>query len=104
MENNYRFLFVALSILTSMSWREWPSTKNHTQRIQRLSGIFLETKLIILREFWEILHEFNEEQKKKFLMFLTGSDRAPVKGLSDMMFVISKHGDDSDRYNSEVFS
>jgi len=29
-----------------------------------------------------------QDQKKKLLFFVTGSDRAPIKGLSDLHFVI----------------
>lgn len=44
-----------------------------------------------------MLHDFNEEQKKQFLFFTTGSDRAPIGGLKNMRFIITKHGDDNDR-------
>ena len=37
------------------------------------------------------------EYQKKFLFFTTGSDRAPIGGLKNLRFVITKHGDDSDR-------
>jgi ubiquitin-protein ligase E3 A len=37
------------------------------------------------------------EEKKKFLSFCTGSDRAPVGGLRNMKFIISRNGSDSDR-------
>jgi hypothetical protein len=35
-----------------------------------------------IQYFWETIHEMNEEDKKKFLFFLTGCDRAPINGLS----------------------
>jgi len=40
---------------------------------------------------------FYVEEKKQFLKFVTGSDRAPINGLASMNFVISPNGDDSDR-------
>lgn len=40
------------------------------------------------------------EEKKKLLSFTTGSDRAPIGGLGKIMFVIVKHGDDSERLPS----
>ena len=49
------------------------------------------------RWFWEVIHLFDEEQKRRFLFFCTGSDRAPIKGLGSMNFIIMKHGIDSDR-------
>jgi HECT-domain (ubiquitin-transferase) len=52
------------------------------------------------RAFWEIVHEFTDEEKKKLLFFATGSDRVPIGGLSKLQFVIAKNGGDSDRYKS----
>ena len=49
------------------------------------------------RNFWEIVHGFTEEQKKRLLFFTTGSDRVPIGGLSKLQFVIAKNGGDSDR-------
>ena len=34
---------------------------------------------IVVKWFWEVLHNFTEEQKKKFLSFATGSDRLKKK-------------------------
>lgn len=34
-----------------------------------------------IRWFWEVLHELSETDKKKFLLFLTGSDRIPIQGM-----------------------
>ena len=47
-----------------------------------------------IKLFWEILLEFNEEEKKKFLFFVTGCDRAPINGLSSLPFVISRNAND----------
>jgi len=46
---------------------------------------------------WKVLHSLSEDQKKKFLFFVTGSDRAPINGLGSLRFVISRNGPDSDR-------
>jgi len=51
----------------------------------------------IIKNFWEIVHSFTFEQKKKLLFFATGSDRAPIGGLKNLTFVITRHGPDSDR-------
>ncbi|GIY89367.1 ubiquitin-protein ligase E3A [Caerostris extrusa] len=51
----------------------------------------------IIRWFWQLLHDFNLEQKRKFLQFTTGSDRIPVGGFSKLKLVIARHGTDSDR-------
>lgn len=31
--------------------------------------------------FWEVIHEMSLENKKKFLLFLTGTDRIPFQGM-----------------------
>lgn len=48
--------------------------------------------------FWEVFYEFSDEEKKQLLAFVTGSDRVPVGGLSNLKLVIVKNGPDSDRY------
>lgn len=42
------------------------------------------TNLVIsfkIRWFWEVFHELPLSEKKKFLLFLTGSDRIPIQGM-----------------------
>ncbi|XP_076159673.1 ubiquitin-protein ligase E3A-like isoform X2 [Alosa pseudoharengus] len=51
----------------------------------------------IIRDFWETLHSFGEEQKRLFLQFTTGTDRAPVGGLGKLKMIIAKNGPDTDR-------
>jgi ubiquitin-protein ligase E3 A len=46
---------------------------------------------------WHVFNDMNVHQKKAVLMFVTGSDRVPLKGLSNLTFIIQKHGPDSDR-------
>ncbi|XP_008265833.1 probable E3 ubiquitin-protein ligase HERC3 [Oryctolagus cuniculus] len=38
--------------------------------------------------FWETFHEFPLEKKKKFLLFLTGSDRIPIYGMGSLQIII----------------
>jgi len=67
-------------------------------RILKLLSNFNHFWLIILnRNLWEVIDDFSEENKKKFLSFCTGSDRVPVGGLSSLKFHISKNGPDSDK-------
>ncbi|XP_047510210.1 probable E3 ubiquitin-protein ligase HERC4 isoform X1 [Pieris napi] len=47
-----------------------------------------------IRWFWEIFHELSLEDKKKFLLFLTGSDRVPIQGMKDIKIVIQAVADD----------
>eukprot|EP01130_Rhizamoeba_saxonica_P008514 TRINITY_DN3448_c0_g2_i2.p1 TRINITY_DN3448_c0_g2~~TRINITY_DN3448_c0_g2_i2.p1 ORF type:complete len:714 (+),score=152.05 TRINITY_DN3448_c0_g2_i2:53-2194(+) len=51
-----------------------------------------------IKLFWEVVHEFTMEQKKKLLFFATGSDRAPIGGLSKLRLVIAKSGGEVDRF------
>ncbi|XP_071953939.1 probable E3 ubiquitin-protein ligase HERC4 isoform X2 [Antedon mediterranea] len=41
-----------------------------------------------IKYFWEVFHhELTEEERKKFLEFLTGSDRIPVQGMSQLKVI-----------------
>lgn len=51
----------------------------------------------IIRDFWSVVHEMNDLQRRKFLAFCTGTDRVPVQGLGKIEFVISRNGPDSDQ-------
>jgi len=42
--------------------------------------------------FWEIVHEFSQDQKKKLLLFTTGTNRLPIGGIKALTFVIQRHG------------
>jgi len=43
--------------------------------------------------FWRAFKELNEEQKRKFLLFLTGSDRIPARGMESISMTIQRAGD-----------
>lgn len=34
-----------------------------------------------MKWFWEVFHDLSEAEKKKFLLYLTGSDRIPIQGM-----------------------
>lgn len=51
----------------------------------------------VIQWFWSIVHDFTFEQKQSLLMFVTASDRIPLKGLGQLMFVVQRNGPDSDR-------
>ncbi|XP_061189216.1 ubiquitin-protein ligase E3A-like [Saccostrea echinata] len=50
-----------------------------------------------IKHFWEIVHEFSEDQKRRLLQFTTGTDRVPVGGLTKIKLIIARNGPDSDR-------
>ncbi|KAI8797509.1 E3 ubiquitin-protein ligase HERC4 isoform X1 [Biomphalaria glabrata] len=45
-----------------------------------------------IKMFWEVFHEMSLEDKKKFLLFLTGSDRIPVFGMKNVKMTIQPAG------------
>uniref|UniRef100_A0A8C4R2J3 HECT and RLD domain containing E3 ubiquitin protein ligase 4 n=1 Tax=Eptatretus burgeri TaxID=7764 RepID=A0A8C4R2J3_EPTBU len=45
-----------------------------------------------IKLFWEVFHELDIEMKKKFLLFLTGSDRIPILGMSSLKIIIQPTG------------
>ncbi|XP_025423302.1 probable E3 ubiquitin-protein ligase HERC4 isoform X2 [Sipha flava] len=48
-----------------------------------------------IKLFWEVFHEFDIDHKKKFLLFLTGSDRVPVMGMKAIKIYIQPTEDDN---------
>lgn len=53
----------------------------------------------VVKWLWEVLGSFDEKQKRQFLQFVTGTDRAPVGGLGllNPRFKIMKNGGHSMR-------
>jgi len=45
-----------------------------------------------IKSFWKLIHSLSDEQKRKFLAFCTGSDRVPVRGLSEVKLTIARNG------------
>ncbi|KAK9506239.1 hypothetical protein O3M35_008210 [Rhynocoris fuscipes] len=41
-----------------------------------------------IRLFWEVFHDLSLEDKKKFLTFLTGTDRIPIQGMKAIKIII----------------
>lgn len=47
-----------------------------------------------IQNFWSVFHnDLTEEDKKKFLLFLTGCDRIPNTGMKSLSMIIQKTGD-----------
>ena len=46
---------------------------------------------------WQVVGELNAEERKHFLKFFTGSDRAPIGGLGNLRALIQRDGPDSNR-------
>eukprot|EP00914_Ancora_sagittata_P007207 GHVO01014263.1.p1 GENE.GHVO01014263.1~~GHVO01014263.1.p1 ORF type:complete len:107 (-),score=10.69 GHVO01014263.1:106-426(-) len=47
---------------------------------------------VYIQTFWDILMNFDEICKRKFLQFCTGSERVPIGGLKELKLVIKKNG------------
>ncbi|OWF39726.1 E3 ubiquitin-protein ligase HERC4 [Mizuhopecten yessoensis] len=43
---------------------------------------------LTIKLFWEIFHDLSLELKKKFLLYLTGSDRIPILGMRSIKMII----------------
>lgn len=49
-----------------------------------------------IRMFWDVFHnELSAAEKKKFLLFLTGSDRIPIQGMKGIKIYIQPVADDN---------
>lgn len=48
-----------------------------------------------IRNFWSVFHDLSLNDKKKFLLFLTGCDRIPILGMKSLKLVIQKAGDEN---------
>lgn len=44
--------------------------------------------------FWQVFHELSLEEKKKFLLFLTGCDRIPIQGMKAIKIIIQPMSDE----------
>ncbi|XP_064600028.1 probable E3 ubiquitin-protein ligase HERC4 isoform X2 [Liolophura sinensis] len=49
-----------------------------------------------IKIFWEVFHDLSLEEKKKFLLFLTGSDRIPILGMKAVKLFIQPAGGGED--------
>ncbi|XP_066286892.1 probable E3 ubiquitin-protein ligase HECTD2 [Branchiostoma lanceolatum] len=50
-----------------------------------------------VRALWSVVRSLSHKHKKMLLMFITGSDRVPLKGLSTLRITVQRHGSDSER-------
>ena len=69
---------------------------NELKRVAKYEDGYKKDSLTI-KYFWDVLFEFSEEEKKKFLFFVTGCDRAPINGLGSLIITVSRWGPDSDK-------
>mmetsp|Transcript_12648 Transcript_12648/g.43922 ORF Transcript_12648/g.43922 Transcript_12648/m.43922 type:complete len:191 (+) Transcript_12648:1-573(+) len=46
----------------------------------------------VVRHLWQVVHGLGLEDKKRFLKFVTGSDRAPIGGLGKLQVLVQRDG------------
>ncbi|XP_072180409.1 probable E3 ubiquitin-protein ligase HERC4 [Diadema setosum] len=44
----------------------------------------------VIRLFWRVFHEFDEDKKRRYLQFLTGADHVPIGGFRSLRFTIRR--------------
>jgi len=49
-----------------------------------------------VRDFWSIVKKYDNNMKRKLLEFVTASDRLPVGGIKNLMFVVQRNGEEND--------
>lgn len=49
-----------------------------------------------VRDFWSIVKRYDEPMKRKLLEFVTASDRVPVGGVKNIMFIVQRNGEEND--------
>lgn len=69
---------------------DWDALRLGTKYIEGYKETSTSVKM-----FWEIFNELPEEKKVKFLLFSTGTDKAPVGGLAQTHLVIQRSADDT---------
>ena len=55
---------------------------------------------LTIKYFWEVVFNFDEEEKRKLLSFITGCDKAPINGLGKFTISITRIGTDINKLPS----
>jgi len=45
-----------------------------------------------LTSFWDVVEEFSESERRQFVVFVTASDRVPLRGWQDLQLTVQKNG------------
>jgi hypothetical protein len=49
-----------------------------------------------VKDFWSVVKRYDEGMKRKLLEFVTASDRVPVGGVKNLMFIVQRNGAEED--------
>ncbi|KAK9351624.1 hypothetical protein V1523DRAFT_416246 [Lipomyces doorenjongii] len=71
-------------------WGHSNSTKMSTHEIEEAEPV--------INWFWESFANMDTSDQRRLLTFVTGSDRIPATGIANLIFKISKLGEDSERF------
>ncbi|CAL8268214.1 unnamed protein product [Arctogadus glacialis] len=72
------------SLMVGQEFTDWNVMKQNTV----YAGEYSETHPNILT-FWEVFEELTEDKKKDFLLFLTGLDRVPIIGITEVKMTVA---------------
>ena len=50
-----------------------------------------------VRAFWRVVHGLTDDERRRLLLFVTGSAKAPIGGLGSLAFKVQRNGGDTDR-------
>lgn len=50
-----------------------------------------------IKDFWHVVNNFDTDQHRRLLEFVTASDRVPVNGISSVQFIIQRNGSGDER-------
>jgi len=65
------------------------------ERVTQYEGFSAQSAPV--RHLWAVVHALPDELKKKLLLFVTGSAKAPIGGLGQLTFRVQRHGAESDQ-------
>lgn len=72
-----------------------PSIQNDVVRMT--GGLLTKTDVLVVVQvivwLWEVVHELAPENQRKYLKFVSGSDRAPIGGLANLRCLIQVRRD-----------
>lgn len=68
------------------------------ERVTTYDDYTRESQTII--DFWQVVRNMSPDQHRQLLEFVTASDRVPVNGMSSVVFIVQKNGDEDTRLPS----
>ncbi|XP_041482666.1 probable E3 ubiquitin-protein ligase HERC4 [Lytechinus variegatus] len=73
------------ALINGKNYFDWKDLETSTRYLEPYTDSHL-----TIRMFWECFHALDDGQKRKFLVFVAGTDRVPVGGLKDFHLTIAE--------------